>query len=220
MTAPTSRYYGGAPSVISAVSTSGLPVTITTSTPLVCSISQVDSQTVLSYVGPVTATSSSLCLLVANQAGDATFAPAPQLTRSVSWLKEATTSRVTSTGVITESGTAVDIRILSAMQPLLAEVIGGGESLTVTSRTPNICQVSDPIYVGSATSHTRVTVRALWNGTCQLGIVFAGFSYWSPSTTTGFITVSGIKTPQSGANASQTISFTTPVMQNLDSSIH
>ena len=210
MTAPTSRYYGGAPSVISAVSTSGLPVTITTSTPLVCSISQVDSQTLLSYVGPITAASSSLCQLVANQAGDDTFAPASQLRRSVSWIKEATTSRVASIGAITESGTAVDIRILSAMQPLLAEVIGGGESLTVTSRTPNICQVSDPNYVGSATSHTRVTVRALWNGTCQLGIVFAGFSYWSPSTTSASLTVSGIKTPQSGANATQYINFSSP----------
>ena len=210
MTAPTSRYYGGAPSVISAVSTSGLPVTITTSTPLICSISQIDSQTVLSYVGPITATSSSLCQLVADQAGDNTYAPAAQLRRSVSWIREATTSRATSTGPITETGTAVDIRILSAVQPLLAEVIGGGDSLTVTSKTPNICQVSDPIYVGSATSHTRVTVRGLWNGSCQLGIVFTGFSYWTPSTTTAFITVSGIKTPQSGANAAQTISFTTP----------
>jgi hypothetical protein len=148
--------------------------------------------------------------LVANQAGDSIYAPAPQLTRSVSWIKEATTSRIASTAPVTETGTAVDIRIMSAMQPLLAEVIGGGEALRITSKTLNICQVSDPTYVGSATSHTRVTVRGLWNGSCQLGVTFAGFSYWSPSTTTLFMTVSGIKTPQSGANAAQTISFTTP----------
>ena len=210
ITAPMSRYYGGAPSVISAVSTSGLPVTLSTSTPLICTLSQVDTQTVLSYVGPITATTSSLCLLVANQAGDSIYSPAPQLTRSVSWIKEATTSKIASTLPVTETGTAVDIRIMSAMQPLLAEVIGGGEALTITSKTLNICQVSDATYVGSATSHTRVTVRGLWNGSCQLGVSFAGFSYWSPSTTTLFMTVSGIKTPQSGANAAQTISFTTP----------
>lgn len=206
---PSSRYFGGAPTVLSATTRSGLPITYTTSTPAICAISTVDTATVLSYVTPLPLGNSASCSVTAAQAGNDRWMPAPSVTRSISWVKEPTAIKWLLSAPVNVAGVGADISVYSAVQSRLGELNGGTTPLEITSLTPRICAVADASYQGTSTSHTRVTVKAIWNGTCQLSVKFAGNSYWLPSTATLTASVSGVTTPQEGANAPQVISFNT-----------
>jgi hypothetical protein len=82
--------------------------------------------------------------------------------------------------------------------------------LTVTTTTPGVCKILSTEYKGTSTSHTRVTIKAMWNGTCLLSASFAGNSYWLPTTLAFTSSVTGMTTPEVGANAAQTVGVTTP----------
>ncbi|CAN2186597.1 Proteinase K-like catalytic domain [Candidatus Nanopelagicaceae bacterium] len=217
-TMPSSRYYGGAATKLTATSTSGLPVTFSTNTPTVCQIDTVDSASVLSYVAPISSSSAAYCYVVASQRGDGKYQAAATLTRSILWQKETTLIKTTWTSAPTIAGSAVDFNVTSAVQPSLNEALAGSTPLLVTSRTPNICLVDSPTYIGTSTSHTRVTVKALWNGTCSLSVSFAGNSYWLPVTSTTSSVISGMVTPQPGANVSQFISISIPTTLEIGAS--
>lgn len=219
-TLPSSRFFGGAPTTLVASSSSGLPVTFTTTTPGICAIQTTDSVSVLSYVTPLPTASSGSCYVVASQVGDGIFAPASTLGRQITWQKEATTIKATWSGAPTIAGSTLDLSVTSASQPLLNEALAGTTPLVVTSRTPNICAVDAPAYVGSATTHTRVNVKALWNGTCQLNVTFAGNSYWLPVSSGPAIGISGMTTPQPGANAAQTLSISTPSTLEIGATVN
>ena len=210
-TLPASRYYGGAATVLAPTSTSGLPVTVTSISPAVCTVTTTsDSKTVLSYVSPLPAPSANYCYLTASQSGDGTYAPATPVGRTIALLKESTAIQTTLTAPINVAGSALDIRVVSAVQASLGELNGGTAPLTVRTLTPKVCTVANPTYVGTSASHTRVTVSALWNGTCQLSVAFAGNTYWLPVTSTYSVSVSGVPYPQAGAGAAQMInSFAT-----------
>jgi hypothetical protein len=202
---PSSRYYGGAPTVLTATASSGLPVTYTTNTPTVCRIDTVDSQSVVNYVLPLPSATYSYCYIYAAQAGDGTYSPAPSTTRGISLRKENTVTLGTWNGAVTAAGTTVDLVVKSSSQPTLNESLAGETPLVVTSATPNVCKVDSTRYFGSSTSHTQATVKALWNGTCQLSVSFAGNSYWIASTTYVSKSITGMTTPEPGANVRQSI---------------
>lgn len=207
---PSSRFYGGAPTKLTATSSSGLPLSFTTTTPAVCQIQLVDSISVLSYVSPISANTSAACYVVASQGGSGTYLPAPAVTKGIVFMKESTAIKGTWSSAISPAGTSLDLAVTSASQPTLNEQVGGTAALVVTSRTPSICQVVSADYIGSSTVHTRTTVKAMWNGTCQLTINFTGNSYWLPSTIATSTSVSGMTAPAQGANAIQTIGFSLP----------
>jgi hypothetical protein len=118
------------------------------------------------------------------------------------------------------SGSTLDLNVKSAVQPLLNEALAGTTPLVISSRTPNICVVDSPTYIGSSTVHTRVTVKALWNGTCQINVSFAGNSYWLPVSSIPGISISGMTSPQPGANASQMVSISTPTTLEIGASVN
>ena len=204
---PVTRFYGGAPTVLTATSTSGLPVTITTTSPTVCKVTTVDSVTSVSYATPLTTGSTAYCYLTASQAGDSIWLAAPSVAKSLLWSKETAILRPTLNGAVTISGTSVDVTVKSLSQPSLNEDLSGTNPLVFTSLTPRVCVVDSTAYQGTSTSHTRAILKAIYNGTCQYSVAFAGNSYWLPQTTTFSTAISGITTPQPGANAAQTISF-------------
>lgn len=208
-TMPTSRYFGGAPTLLSATSRSGLPITYTTSTPSICEIRSLETGTVVSYVTPLPTSNSALCYVTANQAGDGSYLPASAVTRTLTWMKEATGIRIIFSAPISVAGTDVDLKVVSAVQGLLGEQIGGGTPITVTSSTPTVCKVNSVNYIGTSAAHTRINLSSLWNGTCILQMSFAGTSYWLPTSTSFRTSVTGMTTPQPGANVAQSISFPT-----------
>jgi hypothetical protein len=219
-TLPTSRYYGGAATRLAATSTSGLNITFTTTTPAICQIQVVDSASVLTYVSPLPAATSASCNVIASQAGNSTYLPATSISRSITWMKEPTTIRATWSGAPTVAGSTLDLNVTSAAQPNLNEAIAGSTPLTVTSRTPNICVIDTSTYIGSASVHTRVLVKALWNGNCQLTVSFAGNSYWLPTAAVSSIGISSLTAPQPGANAAQYLSLSTPTTLEIGASVN
>jgi predicted secreted protein len=210
-----SRFYGGAPTVLSATSTSALPVTFSTTTPSVCKVDLVDSQTVLNYVLPLPAASSASCFVVASQAGNGTYSPASSITRAIQFRKESTSILATWSGAITTTGIAVDFVVKSASQPSLNEAVAGTTPLVITSITPTICRVINTAYVGSSTSHTQATVKSMWNGNCILQAAFAGNSYWLSSSATATRGIAGMLQPEPGANVAQTLSISAPSVTEI-----
>ena len=209
-TAPSTRFYGGPATKLVATASSGLPVTFTTTTPNVCQIQTVDSASVMVPMIPAGALNNAYCYITASQAGDGTYLPAPVWTRSVLIQKESTTIKGVWAGPITTTGTAFNLTVSSASQPTLGENIAGTTVLGVVTRTPSICQVDKVEYAGTSTAHSVATVKAMWNGTCQLAITYSGNSYWLPSSVILAVTVSGLTSPQPGANIAQSVSLTTP----------
>ena len=67
-----------ATATVSAVASSSLPVTYSSTTPSVCSVDET--------TGAVTATASGTCTVAADQAGDTHYAPAPQVTQDVTFV--------------------------------------------------------------------------------------------------------------------------------------
>ena len=214
-TAPTSRFYGGAPTTLNATASSGLPVTFSTNTPTVCKIESMDSQTVVNYVLPLPAASSSYCNITASQAGNGNYSPAPSSNRSILFSKERTVVIGTWSGAITTTGTTVDLLVKSSSQPSLNEALAGETPLVVTSATPTVCKVDSTSYVGSSTVHTQTTVKAIWNGTCLLNVTFAGNSYWLASATGISKSITGMETPEPGANARQSIGLSLPTTSDI-----
>jgi hypothetical protein len=204
---PLSRYYGGAPTVLSATASSGLPVTFTSATPSVCQVTTTDTGSVLSYVTPIAAATTASCTVNAAQAGNDSFSPAATQSRTITFQKEGTSLAASWAGPITVAGTTLSLSVFSASQPLLRESQGGTTALTVTSKTPTICKVENTAFAGTSSAHTTTTVKGLWNGTCQLEVSFAGNSYWLPTVTAFSSGVVGLTQPEPGANVAQTINF-------------
>lgn len=209
-TMPTSRFYGGVATALTGTSTSGLPLTYSTTTPAVCKIVTTDSGSLLTSVETLAASNTAGCLVVASQAGNGTYSPAANVSRSITWSKESTTIKGTWSGAISISGATLNLLVSSTSQPSLNERVAGTNALTITSKTPSICKVETPEYVGTSVVHTKVLVKALWNGSCQLTVSFAGNRYWLASTTPIAASINGMTSPQPGANVAQTISMTTP----------
>ena len=218
-TLPSFRYYGGAATPLVATSTSGLPVVFSTTTPAVCKIETLETASVLSYATPLATASTSICSVQASQAGNNEFAPASSIVRSITWSKETTAIKATWAGAITINGTDLKVSVVSVPLILIGESNAGTAPLTFTSKTPKVCTVEAPAYVGDSTGHSKATVKAIYNGSCQIEVAFAGNSYWLPSKSNISATVSGITTPQPGASAPQTINFSQPVNSPSDKTV-
>ena len=149
-TAPTSATVGGATYTPTATATSGLPVTITvaTASASVCSIS----------AGVVSFTGAGTCTLDANQAGNATYSAAPQVTQSFT-VSSAVTGKVPGapTHVVATAGNA------SAKLTWKAPASNGGSAITGYLITPYLWgRAQKAIKVGNVTSFT-VTGLYNWN---------------------------------------------------------
>lgn len=158
--------------ITSAVASSGLPVTYTSMTPTVCSV---DATT-----GRVTDVAAGTCVIAADQPGDATFAPAPQVTQSftvvgaidqVIWFDPAPTLSLHGTATVSAHATS-------------------NLPVTYGSATPSVCSVD----------LTTGVVTDVVEGVCTIAANQAGDIEYNPAPrTTQSITV---VTPQS-----QTIIF-------------
>ncbi|MDD2769025.1 MAG: Ig-like domain repeat protein [Methylococcus sp.] len=74
--APSPTYSAGGTFTVSATASSGLPVTYTSLTPAVCMASGSTSNV-------VTMVAAGTCIIAANQAGDSSYSPAPQVTQTI-----------------------------------------------------------------------------------------------------------------------------------------
>lgn len=153
-TAPAAAAFGGPTYTVTATATSGLPVTLTidASASAVCSI----AGSTVNFIGAGT------CVIDANQAGDATFNPAPQVQQSFAVARADQTITFTSTA------------------PANANV-SGGATYTVTATATSALTVSFAVDPTAAAicSISGSTVSFLAAGTCVINADQAGNVNWN-----------------------------------------
>ena len=163
------------PFTVSATASSGLVVTFTTTTPSVCTSSGTSGRT-------ITLVGAGLCTVVADQAGNGTYGPAPSVIRSF------TVSKATQTitfGTLAAKTTTQPPFTVSA-------TASSGLVVTFTTMTPWVC-------TSSGTNGQTITLIA--RGTCTVKANQAGNATYGPAASASrYFTVS---------KATQTITFGT-----------
>ncbi|MGZ5052967.1 MAG: c-type cytochrome [Methylobacter sp.] len=167
----------GGTGTMTATASSGLPVILASKTPTVCSIS---GNTVKGLIA-------GLCTVTADQAGNTTYAPAPQATQSFNISSEKLAQTISfgavpkisagSTGTVTASASS-------------------GLPVTLTSKTPTVCSVSGN------------SVTGLIVGTCTIAANQAGNTTYAaaPEATQSF----SVSQRVSGSNGGSKLPVTAP----------
>ncbi len=167
-TAPTVRV--GTSGTVSATASSGLAVTFSSTTTSICTVSG----------STVTGVAAGTCTIAANQAGNATYNAAPQVTQNITVGKGTQTITFGTAPALTVGGTGT-----------VSATASSGLAVTFTSTTTSICTVSGSTVTGVAA------------GTCTIAANQAGNSNYNAATqVTQNITVTA-------ANTNQTITFGT-----------
>jgi hypothetical protein len=131
--APTLTLYGHA--IVSATASSGLAVSYSSSTPIVCSVDSV--------TGDVTDLAAGVCTIAADQAGNANFSVATQVTQSItvaSWSGPLTVPSVP-TGVKATTTNTTDVVTVS----FLGSASSGGSPITGYTVTSNLNPGAIPV---------------------------------------------------------------------------
>jgi len=125
---PGNQTMGTAPLQLAATSTSGLPVTLASTTPSVCTVTGT----------ALTLMSAGTCTLTATQAGNASFAAATVVTNSLAIA--AASVFVPTAQTITFA--AVPDQTMGVAPPTLVATSSAGLTVTFASTTPAVCSVS------------------------------------------------------------------------------
>ncbi len=161
------------PLTVSATASSGLAVTFTSATPAVCTV----AGTSVSYVA------NGLCTIRANQAGNANWNAAPQVTQSFT---------------IAKGNQTITFGALANKRPdelplTVSATASSGLAVTFTSATPAVCTVA-----GTSVSYVA-------NGLCTIRANQAGNANWNaaPQVTQSFTIAKGNQTITFGALANK-----------------
>jgi len=177
-TSPGDLTFGTTPVALQASASSGLPVTITSTTPSVCTV----SGTTLTLVAAGT------CSLTASQAGDATFAPAPAVTRSFT---------------VTGGGAPTELVFSSGFAGGNLTVEGGAYFSYSGSNLDNFACSGDPAWCGSGSGGSGATsfffsyyqtpspATALYNG---ISVLAPGVTALSTTADTAGVQLNGQST--------------------------
>jgi uncharacterized protein (TIGR03437 family) len=173
---PGAQTFGTTPT-LTATASSGLTVAFTSATPAVCTITS---------GGALTLVSSGTCTINANQAGNASFLAAPQVSRSFSVL--AVVPGVPTIGTATAGNAQASVTFTAPASTGGAPII----SYTVTSNPGGITATgtSSPILVSGLTNGTAYTFTVKATSSAGTG---------SPSAPSNSVTPQGATVPQSGS---------------------
>jgi hypothetical protein len=142
----TAVTYGAVPFTVSATSNSGLPVTLTTVTPTICSIAGMSPAT-------VTVIQAGSCTIHATQAGNTYYAAANMVAQNLTINHSSQTI----------SFAAISSQPLSTGSITLSPTANSGLAVTLTSGSTSVCTVTAPY-----------TVNLLTAGTCKLTATQSG----------------------------------------------
>jgi hypothetical protein len=153
---PANKALAQSPVTVSATATSKLVVTFTTTTPTVCTAGGTNGTSIkLLKLGT--------CTVVANQAGNATYAAAPAVTRSFS---------VTGTAQTITFGT-LGTKVLGQAAFTVSATASSGLVVTFTSTTPTVC-------TSTGTNGKTITMKKI--GICSIQAAQAGNTVYAPAT--------------------------------------
>ncbi|AAR34084.1 fibronectin type III domain-containing protein [Geobacter sulfurreducens] len=183
--------FGAAPTVVvngsgtvSASATSGLTVAFSSTTPAVCSVSGTT----------VTGLTAGSCTIAANQAGNANYNAAPQITQTFAVGKGSQTVSFGAAPSLTVGGTAT-----------LSATATSGLAVTFASATPTVCSVAG----------STVTGKAL--GTCSITASQPGNADYNaaPQAIQGITVVYGTTPPMMALSILSDNAVTTDTTQNI-----
>ena len=176
------KTFGNAPFTVSATASSGLTVTFTTTTPLVCTSGGTNGATI-TIVGAGT------CTVQADQAGNATYLPAPPVQQSFTVAKANQTITFANPGAQTFDDSPLTVSGTST----------SGLAVTFTTTTPAICTAGG----SNGTTITFVTI-----GSCTVVADQAGNGNFNAAPT--------VSRSFNIAKGNQTISFANPGSKTFD----
>jgi hypothetical protein len=181
-TAPSAATFGDAPYTATATATSGLTVAFTSATPAVCTSTGTNGAT-------ITLVAAGSCTVSANQAGNGTYNPAPQVLQTFSIAKANQTISVTSTA---PPGATVGGATYTA-----SATATSGLTVTFSSATTSMC---------TSSGTNGATITFVGAGTCTVNTNQPGNANYNPAPTK----------PQtfSVGKGSQTITFTSTAPAN------
>ena len=167
---PGDQMLGVAAPALSAAATSGLPVTITSSTQAVCTV----SGTTLTLVAAGT------CSLSANQSGDTTYSAAPAVVNTI--------TVASSSGAVLPSQT-ITFAAPGAQQvgtpATLSASSDSGLAVTLASTTPSICTLSGNTLTPVAAGNCTITANQAGNSSyAAAATVTRTFSVSNPASVT------------------------------------
>lgn len=139
------KLFGSPPFTVSATATSGLAVTFSSTTTSVCTVSA--STVTLVAVGS--------CTIAANQAGNATYNAAPQVTRSITVGKASQTI-----GAISFSPSSLAVNGTTTASATATSSL----AVSFSTTTPGVCTVSGSTVTGIATGTCTVAANQVGNG--------------------------------------------------------
>jgi len=146
---PQTITFGAAPTLtvgtsgtLSATASSGLPVTFSSTTAAVCTVAG----------STVTGVTAGACVVAANQAGNATYAPAPQVSQTITVGPGSQTITFGAAPTLTVGGTAT-----------LSATASSGLPVTFSSLTSTICTVSGSTVTGVAAGTCTVAANQVGN---------------------------------------------------------
>ncbi len=146
---------------ISPIASSGLPVTVSSTTPSICTVNVSATNAIsIHVVAPGT------CSVDANQAGNAAYNPAPTVTRTFSIRKVNQTIAFAGIPNTTMSQSYVPITPSAS----------SGLPVTVSSTTPSICTIN-------VSPTNAISIRILGPGTCSVDANQAGNAAYNPAPT-------------------------------------
>ncbi len=155
---PNPVYAPGGSFTVSATASSGLPVSFASNTPTVCTVSG----------STVTMVSAGTCTLTADQAGNASYTPAPQVLQNVAIDKASQTltfpAQSPASHTFAQGGTFTISPLATSAEP------NSGNAISYSSLTTGVCTVS-----GS-------TVTMVSAGTCTLAADQAGNADYADAT--------------------------------------
>ncbi|MHB8165168.1 MAG: Lcl domain-containing protein [Sulfuricella sp.] len=159
--------FGAAPAIVvggtgtvSAIATSGLAVSYSSTTPAVCAASG----------STVTGMTAGACTIAANQAGNASYNAAAQVTQSITISKASQTVSFGTAPAIAVGGTGT-----------VSAIATSGLAVIFSSTTPSVCTVSGSTVSGSTVSGS--TVSGIAAGACSIAANQAGDTYYNPAAT-------------------------------------
>jgi len=154
---PSNKTYGAAPFALSATASSGLPVSFTSTTISVCTVSG----------NTVTLVGAGTCRIRASQAGNATYAAAPNVDQSFTVAKASQTITFAAPGNQTFDATPL----------IISATASSGLAVTFTSTTATVCTVAGGsvtfVKLGTCTLRAAQTGNANYNAAANVNQSFA-----------------------------------------------
>lgn len=180
---------------LSATSSSALPITYTVQTPNTCAIKVNGSITNVVAVTPTTILSSISCTIKASQAGDSTWLPATDVTKSFSFLRARMAVTAGGTTSLVGAGPFTFNATLNPVNSSLrAGQIARNQTVSAISLNPTICTVTGVTFDSAPLRmYSLITIQGLKNGICSIKLSAVGNITDQDATQTVQRIFSGIK---------------------------